>query len=67
MNNLNFQVLIPIVIYFIAMYFIGIYAAKLLNKVKRSKTSDGSEYMDEFMTGGRDTGGFVSVSYTHLE
>ncbi|WP_312906891.1 sodium/pantothenate symporter [Tissierella praeacuta] len=59
MNNLNFQVLIPIVIYFIAMYFIGIYAAKLLNNVKRSKTSDGSEYMDEFMTGGRDTGGFV--------
>lgn len=59
MNNLNIQVLIPIVLYFIAMYFIGIYAAKLLNKVKRSKSNDGSEYMDEFMTGGRDTGGFV--------
>ncbi|OZV10945.1 sodium/panthothenate symporter [Tissierella sp. P1] len=59
MSNLNLQVLVPIVLYFIAMYFIGIYAAKLLSKVKKSKNGDGTEYMDEFMTGGRDTGGFV--------
>src|SRR5699024_1549112 len=38
------------------MYFIGIYAAKLLSK---AKSGDGEEYMDEYMTGGRSTGGFV--------
>lgn len=59
MSNVNLQVLIPIVLYFILMYFIGIYAASLLNKVKKSRQGDGSAYMGEYMTGGRDTGGFV--------
>jgi sodium/pantothenate symporter len=59
MSNVDFRVLVPIVLYFIFMYFIGIYAAKLLNKVKHKAQGDGSAYMDEYMTGGRDTGGFV--------
>lgn len=58
MNSLNLGVLIPIVIYFLLMYLIGMYAAKLLNRVKRNK-SDGSDYIGEYMTGGRSTGGFV--------
>jgi len=56
MEGINWGTLIPIIIYFILMYFIGIYAAKLLSK---AKSGDGEEYMDEYMTGGRSTGGFV--------
>lgn len=56
MGAINWATLIPIIIYFALMYLIGIYAAKLLSKVK---TADGEGYMDEYMTGGRDTGGFV--------
>lgn len=59
MTNLNLQVLIPIILYFILMSIIGVYANKLLTKVKKSKHSDGSAYIDAYMTGGRDTGGFV--------
>lgn len=58
MGNLNLSVLIPIIVYFSLMYIIGIYAAKILSKVAKSK-GDGSQYMEEYMTGGRDTGGFV--------
>ncbi len=56
MSAINWGTLIPIIIYFIGIYFIGIYASKLLEKAKASKNT---EYMGEFMTGGRDTGGFV--------
>lgn len=59
MGNVNLQVLIPIILYFILMYFIGIYAARLLNAVKHRAQGEGAGYMDEYMTGGRDTGGFV--------
>lgn len=56
MADINYGALIPIIIYFIGIYFIGIYASKLLNRAK----SDGEgQYMEKFMTGGRDTGGFV--------
>lgn len=58
MDNLNLAVLIPIVIYFALMYVIGFYAAKILSKVTRAK-GGGSEYLEQYMTGGRDTGGFV--------
>ncbi len=60
MSNVNFSVFIPIVLYFVAMYFIGIYAATLLSKAKKKALGDGSSaYMSEYMTGGRGTGGFV--------
>lgn len=59
MKNVNFEVLIPIVLYFILIYLIGIYAFSLLNKVRKSKSAGQGEYMGEYMTGGRDTGGFV--------
>jgi len=58
MDSIKWSVLIPIVVYFSLMYLIGIYAAKLLNKVTKLR-GDGSQYMEEYMTGGRDTGGFV--------
>jgi sodium/pantothenate symporter len=56
MGAINWVTLLPIIIYFALMYFIGIYAAKLLGKVK---SANGEGYMDEYMTGGRSTGGFV--------
>lgn len=59
MENINFGVLIPIIIYFLLIYVIGLYAFSLLNKFKKSKTEDEGGYIGEFMTGGRDTGGFV--------
>lgn len=59
MRNVDFMVLVPIVLYFVLMYFVGIYAGRLINKVVKSKSGDGSAYMDQYMTGGKDTGGFV--------
>lgn len=56
MEAINWGILIPIIIYFALMYLIGIYAAKILSK---AKSADTEGYMDEYMTGGRDTGGFV--------
>lgn len=58
MENINFSVLIPIVLYFGVVYLVGIYASKFLRMVTKSKDED-SGYMDKFMTGGRDTTGFV--------
>ncbi len=55
MADINWGTLIPIIIYFLLMYFIGMYASKILSKAKQK---DG-DYMEAYMTGGRDTGGFV--------
>lgn len=56
MAGINYGTLIPIVIYFIGIYGIGIYASKSL---KKAKLSEDSEFMGAFMTGGRGTGGFT--------
>ncbi len=55
MNNINWATLTPIIIYFLFMYFIGMYASKLLAKAK----GGGGDYMEAYMTGGRNTGGFI--------
>lgn len=55
MADINWGTLIPIIVYFLLMYFIGMYASKILSKAKQK---DG-DYMEAYMTGGRDTGGFV--------
>lgn len=59
MENVNLFVLLPIIIYFIFIYIIGIYAFKILNKINRTQPNGKGKYIEEFMTGGRDTGGFV--------
>ena len=59
MNTVQWATLLPIVCYFALMYFIGVYALKLVNKASISKGGSGSAYMEEYMTGGRSTGGFV--------
>ncbi len=56
--NINFEILIPIVIYFILMYVIGAYAARKI-RIATKNGGEGSGYLEQFMTGGRDMGGFV--------
>lgn len=59
MNSVQWSTFLPIVLYFVAMYFIGFYALKLVNSASLRKGGSGSAYMEEYMTGGRSTGGFV--------
>lgn len=58
MKSLNFQVLIPIIIYFIVVFVVGFYSMKFVNRAK-NKAAGEKGFMDEYMTGGRDLGGFV--------
>lgn len=57
MENVNYKVLIPIVIYFIAIFGVGFYSMKFVNRARNSNKDN--SFMDEYMTGGRDLGGFV--------
>lgn len=59
MSSLRLQTLIPIILYFILMYFVGIYAMKLVRTRARNRGNTGDDYMAEYMTGGRGMGGFV--------
>lgn len=54
MDNIHLEVLVPIILYFLLIYAIGIYSFR---KLKDSKGEKG--FIAEFMTGGRSTGGFV--------
>lgn len=56
---IKYATLIPIIIYFVFMYMIGFYANSLNKKASAAKGATGDAYMEEYMTGGRDTGGFV--------
>lgn len=58
MKSINFQVLIPIIIYFIVVFVVGFYSMKFVNRAK-NKAAGEKGFMDEYMTGGRDLGGFV--------
>ncbi|RDY29008.1 sodium/panthothenate symporter [Romboutsia weinsteinii] len=58
MRNIDYGVLIPIIIYFIAVFAVGFYSMKFVNKARNSKNSENG-FMDEYMTGGRGLGGFV--------
>lgn len=57
MKGINYAVLLPIIIYFIVIFFVGFYSMKFVNKAKNS--SKNNSFMDEYLTGGRDLGGFV--------
>ncbi|MDD3916976.1 MAG: sodium/panthothenate symporter, partial [Synergistaceae bacterium] len=59
MSTIQWSTLLPIVCYFALMYFIGFYALKLVNNASLRKGGSGAAYMEEYMTGGRGTGGFV--------
>ncbi|MGL5694074.1 MAG: sodium:solute symporter family transporter, partial [Peptostreptococcaceae bacterium] len=58
MNNINYGVLIPILLYFIVVFAVGFYSMKYVNAARNdSKKENG--FMDEYMTGNRGLGGFV--------
>jgi sodium/pantothenate symporter len=59
MNTVQWSTLLPIVCYFAIMYLIGFYALELVNKASLLKGGSGAAFMEEYMTGGRRTGGFV--------
>ena len=55
--NVNWGTLLPIIIYFVLMYFIGVYAMRIVAHQSRKKGGGGEAYLEEYMTGGRGTGG----------
>ena len=57
MNNINYGVLIPILIYFVVVFAVGFYSMRYVNAARNSQIENG--FMDEYMTGNRDLGGFV--------
>ncbi|MFB0972202.1 MAG: sodium/pantothenate symporter [Neofamilia sp.] len=59
MNGVIWATLIPIIVYFVFMYLIGFYANSINAKKAAIRGKTGEAFMDEYMTGGRDTGGFV--------
>lgn len=58
MSNVNYGVLIPILIYFIVIFAVGFYSMRFVNEARNSNNKD-TGFMDEYMTGGRGLGGFV--------
>lgn len=57
MEDLNISVLIALVIYFVGVFLVGVYAMKY---VSRARTLDcGTGFIDEFFISGRDLNGFV--------
>ncbi len=58
MKYINYQVLLPIILYFIAVFLVGVYSMKFVSRAK-NKANGEKGFMDEYMTGGRDLGGFV--------
>lgn len=56
MGNVNMGVLIPLILYFIGVFIIGFYSMKFVSKASQN---EGEGFLKEYMTGGRDLGGFV--------
>lgn len=55
MAGINWGILIPIILYFLVMNLIGVYSSRQMSK---SASKDG-EFIEEYLVGGRDSGGFV--------
>ena len=58
MNNINYGVLIPILLYFLVVFAVGFYSMKFVNESRNSENKENG-FMDEYMTGNRGLGGFV--------
>ena len=56
MANVNWGVLFPLILYFIGVFAIGAYSMKFVSKASQN---EGEGFLNEYMTGGRDLGGFV--------
>jgi sodium/pantothenate symporter len=58
-SGLHWATLLPIAGYFALMYVIGFQAMRLTNRASLDRGGCGEAYMEEYMTGGRASGGFV--------
>ncbi|MBC5996407.1 sodium/panthothenate symporter [Romboutsia ilealis] len=58
MNNINYGVLVPILLYFLVIFAVGFYSMRFVNEARNSKDKENG-FMDEYMTGSRGLGGFV--------
>ncbi|WP_129596542.1 sodium/pantothenate symporter [Anaerophilus nitritogenes] len=58
MNHVNFNVLIPLILYFIGVFVIGFYSMKFVSKASQSEGEENG-FLSEYLAGGRDLGGFV--------
>lgn len=56
MDGINWDVLIPFMIYFGLLYVIGFYSIKFVSKASQRS---GKGFLEEFFTGDRNLGGFV--------
>ncbi|HHU69415.1 MAG TPA: sodium/panthothenate symporter, partial [Thermoanaerobacterales bacterium] len=56
MGDINWDVLIPFLIYFVLLYVIGFYSVSFVSK---ASTRSGKGFLEEYFTGDRDLGGFV--------
>ncbi|MBS3994681.1 MAG: sodium/pantothenate symporter [Alkaliphilus sp.] len=56
MADINWGVLFPLILYFIGVFMIGIYSMKYVSKASHK---NGEGFLAEYMTGGRELGGFV--------
>ncbi len=56
MGDINWDVLIPFLIYFVLLYVIGFYSVRFVSK---ASTRSGKGFLEEYFTGDRDLGGFV--------
>lgn len=56
MAGVNWSVLMPLILYFVGVFFIGFYSMKFV--AKASESEEGG-FLAEYLAGGRDLGGFV--------
>jgi sodium/pantothenate symporter len=56
MNGINMDVLIPLILYFVLIYAIGLYSLRFVSK---ARSREGKGFLVEFLTGDRNLGGFV--------
>ncbi|TCO79393.1 sodium/pantothenate symporter [Marinisporobacter balticus] len=58
MTNTNWNVLMPLIFYFIGVFVIGFYSMKFVSKASIHEGEENG-FLSEYLAGGRDLGGFV--------
>ncbi len=56
MNTVNWDVLIPLICYFVGVYILGFYSLRIVSRAVRR---EGTGFLAEYLTGDRNLGGFV--------
>lgn len=58
MANVNWGVLLPLILYVAGVFIIGFYSMKFVSRASQA-TAQGEGFLSEYLTGGRSLGGFV--------